>query len=255
MIPVTHNNSQKNPSHNLSRDQSGSQSTPMTQSFQKSITHKRIKRLTKKAQVIGQVFVYILAAVTFVLISLFGYNAITQFVGNSEQVEFLSFKNSFERSVKDIYTEYGAVRQEKYSLPAEYSKICLVNLNAGSDKFTPDKVEELCSHNALACSVVNEMLSQDNGNANGLAYGKFDSNVFLSPTSPYPIKLYRFTLCDIHPDGTCTEIPYLCTPLRSGLLNLVLEGKGDHTEISLPQSSSTEEVSQGDDFADVSISN
>lgn len=202
-----------------------------------------LKRIAKKAQVIGQVFVYILAAVTFVLISLFGYNAITQFVGNSEQVEFLSFKNHLEKSVKDIYTEYGAVRQEKYSLPAEYTKLCLVNLEATRANFSNNptdatSIESLCKQNALACSVVNEMFSpQNNGNANGGAYGAFDSNVFLSPTSPYSIKLYRFTLCDMKESGECPQVPFLCVPLHKGLLNLVLEGKGDHTEISLPQPS------------------
>ncbi len=180
-----------------------------------------------KGQIIGQVFVYILAAVTFVLITLFGYNAIQGFVANSESVEFLSFKSELERSVKDVYTEYGAVRQENYNLPPSYREVCFVNLEAS---FAQGDINELCSHNALACSVASELLS----NPSDAGYGKFDQNVFLSPTAPYALKIYRFTLCQGECEGVGDFLPYLCVPVSGGRVSLVLEGKGDHTEISLP---------------------
>ena len=186
------------------------------------------RKLGSRAQVIGQVFVYILAAVTFVFISLFGYKAVTQFVSHSEGVEFLSFKSSLEKSVKDVYTEYGAVREMTYNLPASYSEICLVNLEKKFSETDLHGEDGLCKHNALACSVASELT----GDAGEAGYGMFDQNVFLTPTSNYPIKLYRFTLCE----GDCTgsDIPFLCTPISAGRFSLVLEGKGDHTEISLP---------------------
>ena len=74
---------------------------------------------SKKAMGVGEVFVYIIAALTFALIMIFGYKAINQFLEKGQQVEFVQFKTELESSVKNIYSEYGSVREVRLT-QAEY---------------------------------------------------------------------------------------------------------------------------------------
>ena len=51
---------------------------------------------------IGQVFVFITAAITFAFILIFGYSAVSDFLEKGETVEFYQFKNTIESSVKAL---------------------------------------------------------------------------------------------------------------------------------------------------------
>ncbi|MBU0470168.1 MAG: hypothetical protein KKA62_01345 [Nanoarchaeota archaeon] len=167
------------------------------------------KNFNKKAMAIGQVFIFIVAAITFALIMIFGYKAITGFLKSGEDVAFVQFKTSLETSIRKIYTEYGSVRVSKFTLPSIYEQVCFVNLDAAYDP-------ELCKFDQAACSVWED--------AKG--YDSVDENVFMKPTAPVKIKVHQI---GIDPDeGT----DFLCVPVRQGFFNLVLEGKGDRTELS-----------------------
>src|SRR3989338_2314117 len=100
----------------------------------------------KKGIGVGQVFIFIIAAITFALILIFGYKAITGFIQSGESVAFVQFKTGLESSVKKIYTEFGSVRVERYSTPLGYSQICFVDLDKPYDA-------DLCSFDQVACSV------------------------------------------------------------------------------------------------------
>src|SRR3989344_7543560 len=79
---------------------------------------------------IGQVFIYVLVALTFSVIMIFGYKSITEFVQRGEDVQFYQFKTDLESSIQRIYTEYGSVRLEKYVAPTKYTQICFVDLDS-----------------------------------------------------------------------------------------------------------------------------
>jgi len=83
----------------------------------------------KKGMGVGEVFVYIVAALTFALIMIFGYKAINDFLVSGEEVEFVQFKNSLESSISKIYTEYGAVRIQNFYVPGKYDQVCFVDFN------------------------------------------------------------------------------------------------------------------------------
>ena len=57
----------------------------------------------KKGLGVGQVFIFIVAALTFALILMFGYRAIAGFLKSGEDVAFVQFKTGLESSVKKIY--------------------------------------------------------------------------------------------------------------------------------------------------------
>ncbi len=174
------------------------------------------KAWNKKAMGVGQVFVFIISAITFALIMIFGYRSISGFLESGEGVQFVQFKNNLESSINKIYTEYGAVRLEKFSLPSQYEQICFVDLDA-------DVNPELCAIDPIACNVWNETKDNrrkdDDGVTDLSAYESADENVFLTPISPVRIKVHQISMGG----------GYLCTKIVSGQFSLRLEGKGDRT--------------------------
>ena len=169
----------------------------------------------KKAQM-NQVFMYILAAVTFALIAIFGYRAIASFLESGEQVEYVKFKNNLESEIKSVYTEYGAIREQTFYVPGEHQQICFVDMDK---KATHNEIEALCQKDELACSIWQQAQEVQEDHIGG--YDVVDQNVFLTPSSPVPLKVFRIE----------TEEGYLCIPLSDGSFTIFLEGKGDHTLI------------------------
>jgi hypothetical protein len=176
----------------------------------KKIKTKKVAKMNKKGAGIGQVFAFIVAGLTFAFVLIFGYGAINDFLEQGETVEFLQFKNELESSIKQISSEYGAVRQTTFYMPAKYEEICFVDLDTKYDSNS-----ELCNRNIIACDVW-ETASLEGG------YGAADENVFLNPAAPVSIKVYTF---DIEED-------YLCVPVHGGQFTLRLEGKGSRTYIT-----------------------
>jgi hypothetical protein len=167
----------------------------------------------KKGMGIGQVFIFIISAITFALIMIFGYQSISQFIQSGEDVAFVQFKTGLENDIKKIYTEFGSVRISEYNLPIEYEQICFIDLDAKSDP-------ELCKEDPAACSIWEGADPED-------GYNSVDENVFLRPVAPHKIKVY-----DLEIDND--EKDYLCLPIANGGFSLYLEGRGDHTLLAKP---------------------
>ena len=85
---------------------------------------------TSKAQIIGQVFVFILAGLVFVLIITYGYKAIQYFMEQQEQVVLLDFRTDLERTVEGVKRDYGTVRKIELTLPNKYQGVCFFDLDS-----------------------------------------------------------------------------------------------------------------------------
>ncbi|MBW3019555.1 hypothetical protein KY329_05220 [Candidatus Woesearchaeota archaeon] len=83
--------------------------------------------MENKAQIIGQVFIFILAGLVFILIVAYGYKAIQGFGEKSEQVSLIDFKNDLDRSVESVKRDYGSVRQVSLRLPSKYAGVCFLD--------------------------------------------------------------------------------------------------------------------------------
>ena len=169
---------------------------------------KKIKG--NKAMAIGQAFIFMVAAITFALVLIFGYKAITDFLDKGEQVEFIRFKTDLETNVKKIYTEYGSVRIKSFNIPIKYTQICFIDL---SQKPPNNCLSKL---GVFACDTWKTAAEQGGG------WSKSDRNVFLKPAVEIPIKVYEISMTE----------NYLCIPIKKGRFKLALEGKGDRTELS-----------------------
>jgi hypothetical protein len=176
---------------------------------------------TKKAMGVGQVFIFIMAALTFSLILIFGYKTIIGFISSGEDVAFIQFKEGLEDSIKSIYTEYRAYRLEAFNLPGVYESICFIDLDYdGDDK--EQLVDGLRSKNALAASVWEDAAD----------YSEADQNVFLTPTAKVPIKVHNI---EIYLDGVDegSKVGFDCMDIKRSSFQMELEGRGDKTRISL----------------------
>ena len=169
--------------------------------------------MNKKGLAINQVFVFIIAGLIFALIMIFGYQAITGFIGTSEDVLFTKFKTSIEADVQKIHTDFGSIRKKTYTLPSQYEEICFVNM----DQPFPS---EGCSLGLSACDTW-KTATQEGG------YAKVDQNVFLKPSAS-AIKVAPITLTDVQDNPQNS----LCVKTINGGFTIILEGKGDHAVIS-----------------------
>ncbi len=166
---------------------------------------------SKKGFVIGQVFIFILVLVTFALIMIFGYKTISGFLESGEEVEFVQFKNDLEGSINRLYTEFGAVRVEKFSLPLRFQKICFVDLNYQGEDST-ELLQSFCQEDPLNCGVWEDAMGGEN----------VDQNLFLTPVAKRKIKIEKMAV-----NGG-----FFCEEVVGGTFRLRLEGKGHKTELS-----------------------
>ena len=81
----------------------------------------------RKAQIAGQIFIYIIAIVVVGLIIAYGYSAIKGFTEKGEEVEYITLRTNIENSVKSIASDYGSVKRPDISIPGKYEMVCFVD--------------------------------------------------------------------------------------------------------------------------------
>lgn len=190
--------------------------------------------INKKGIGVGQVFLFIIAAITFALILIFGYKTINGFLVSGEKVQFVQFKSDLQTSIKSIYTEFGAVRLEQFHLPPTFDQICFVDVDGDPTTALNQELQQL---DPIAYNVWQEADGRAKAaRAAGLDvtnYEYADQNVFFQPLSPVQIKVHKMSI----QHTSDSQKDYLCPPVVNGVFSLRLEGKGDKTELSLPPAS------------------
>lgn len=162
----------------------------------------------KKAQVIGQVFIFIIAAVIFVMILFYGYRAITGFLDTKEEVEVANFKTTIESKVKSVRISYGSRRKVVLSLPAKYQEFCAVDPNMTGVHLQEFQQLHPLMHNAWRSDQSN--------------------TIFLRPLLETAIQIEDIAVTGpTYPD----QPGYLCLPIINGQLVIGLEGLGDRAQV------------------------
>jgi hypothetical protein len=182
--------------------------------------------LGKKGLGIAQAFVFIVAAITFVFIMIFGTKMVLGIIGKGDKVQFAQFETDLSSSVRKMYSQYGSVRTETFRLPGAYEQICFVDLDKNPATLDGE-LDALCSFDVLACDVWEGAWSSDDPDKQG--YSAADQNVFLTPS---PEGTAQMKIYQIQVGGEYTG--FLCENLPKGKFSLRLEGKGDSTQISIP---------------------
>jgi len=173
--------------------------------------------MRKKAVVMSQVFIYIVAAIVFAVVLIFGYQAISGFLEKGEQVAFVTFKTDLESAVREVYSDFGKVvvynERNPFSVPGEYERVCFLDL----DYEGPKEIRGICILNSpdyhfIACDYWRS----------GTGWEEADQNVFLEPAGLGPIKVLPVKM----------DKGYACFPVIGGRIEMRLEGEGTYVEIS-----------------------
>jgi hypothetical protein len=177
----------------------------------------------RKAQIIGQVFVLILAGIIFVLILGYGYKAIQGISQRGNEVAFIDFTSTLKSEVKSISLSYGSVKKvELAGLPMRYKKICIVTGNKDPQVDVKGK-PQFNEMSELAGLPENASLIYE-------VYETGGDNVFFEPSAPKNILL---------PDIQASSDPekqsdqrWFCEPVDQGTVVLRLEGLGNAVRVS-----------------------
>lgn len=163
----------------------------------------------KRAQIIGQVFIYILAIVAFAAILSFGYIAVQKLLQKQCDVKSIKFKTDLESTFSEIFGSYGKVRNNlDFTLPCETTKVCFVDFDSENKACESEEVTP------QACNYLSSYASSD----------ETDQNVFLDPPSEIKLK--------VSPLKFDEDIGTYCISAKSGRIKLRLEGKGTYVKVS-----------------------
>ncbi len=147
----------------------------------------------KKAQIHGQVFIYVLTLIITAAILLYGYNAIKGISKRAEQVELINFKDDLKGDFEKMSSDYGSVKTKTYNVPSKVKEVCFYQ----EGDVLPPNINPL---------VRDSILDTDN-------------NIFLVIGNAIePMKLSRIEV---------NNGPIVCISISSNRLKLRLEGLGD----------------------------
>jgi hypothetical protein len=155
--------------------------------------------MNKHAQIIGQVFVFILAGIVFVLILGYGYKAIMSFMERGEQVQLLDFRNQLDSTFSIIKRDYGSVQRVDVRVPPKTEQVCFVNT---PPELTGPQQQALETRYPLFAS----------------AWSTGSENIFLIPRQPTPILVK---------DIQVMSAGYCCIAAVNGRVSLRVEGTGN----------------------------
>lgn len=88
---------------------------------------QEIKMKRKKAQISGQVFIYILALIIFSGVLLYGYKAVKMFGEQSEELIITQMTNEIRTQVGKIESQYEYVEKLQLAVPENYEKVCFID--------------------------------------------------------------------------------------------------------------------------------
>ncbi len=177
----------------------------------------------KRAQIVGQIFVYTFASFIFMLVLIYGYKAINQFIDNQRQVEMIEFKTELESSIYGIAPTLNTERKA-IKVPGDVQKICFVDLRLDpiGTTYPSDTRPEMPSIPGL-CQAGPPAHKDFNARMCNSWDEDIQKNVLF-----YPSMNLHVNVGDITPqDSSGNEAGYLCVEVSNGLVYLDFKGNGD----------------------------
>jgi hypothetical protein len=163
-------------------------------------------RVGKKALLPGQVLIFILAGLIFVLILGFGYKAVNDLLKSAEDINLAELKSEFEASVESAKGSFESVRRIDLRVPKSIYEICF---------FDFDNCESLVD-------VVSETGVMLDWAVSACSFGS--SNVFSVP------RLWELSVNDLRIDSSLEE-NFLCVKAERNIVTFKIKGKGNFVEI------------------------
>ncbi len=171
----------------------------------------------KKAQIAGQIFIYIIAIVVVGLIIVFGYRSIKDFTAKGEQVEYITLKNSMENSFKSIVSDYGSIKRPDFDVPGKYTMVCFVDHTIKDEAAI--NTYSLCRQEG---SVYEPVICS--------SWKIGDDNVFMIPDGSESWNVGPITFKNDNKEYSGQ--PFMCFDVVNNKIKMQLKSLGDKVEIS-----------------------
>jgi len=82
----------------------------------------------KKAQMVGHIFIYIIAIVVFSLTILYGYKAINFFIERGSEVSFIQMESSIKTDIDKVKSDTrGTVKKKELVIPGGFEEVCFAS--------------------------------------------------------------------------------------------------------------------------------
>ena len=168
----------------------------------------------RKSQLYGQIFIYILTILIISLILIYGYNAITNFKGRTEQIVSLKLGEDIKSSVERIKPDYGSVVKKEIDVGGA-SQICFVESFPSILSTNTPVGKDSDDNNIIVNPIVKDSISSGS-----------DKNVFLiKKTVSNSFNVGSIRVSESIVTG---HTNVFCVYPKNGIAILKLTGKGDH---------------------------
>ena len=165
-----------------------------------------MKMQKKKAQIGGQIFIYILGLIIFSSLLIYGYKAVKDFRDRGDEVLLLKLYKDMDSSIQKTASDYGTVLKKELVIPSGYDEVCFVEKGKYSSTadFCNDKHPIICDY------------WKDNA----------PENMFLMEGG---LSKNEFAIGDIVIEN---DESAFCMDVTNGEVLLKIEGKGNYAVIS-----------------------
>lgn len=157
----------------------------------------------------AQIFIYILALVIGAGILIYGYNAVTGFKKQADDILYLQFENSLKNDLKSI--SYESIKRKTYDMPAAINQICFRTIDAVYTDVTDEQIRQNNKYKYPLIEAAIQAETQD--------------NVFLYPKGDK--SFFGGINIDLG-----TNVKFKCFNVESGILSITLKGQGSSVAIT-----------------------
>lgn len=169
--------------------------------------------IQKKAQMAGQIFMYILAIIVFSMTLLYGYKAINYFNERSSEISYLQLESDIKNEVEKVQGDTkGTIKKKVLTIPGSYDHVCFVE---SYPTFPPASSPPgvVATQYTLINNHINAPISAT------------DKNMFLAPPGDM-----SFYIGDIKVEEEAAQEE--CVEVINGKVTLKLESMGNHVWVS-----------------------
>ena len=170
----------------------------------------------RKAQIIGQVFIFIMALLVAGLVILFGVSFIKDYLAKQDQVLLADFVRQVENDVKK--TGYGSIEIDTFRFPKNYDEICFVDFEVTS----------------VTDPGLNPRVSSEVATRGGVVSPEFNKDLFLINTQGTPDNTADDSIFSAAVGKVKVSDPkyYHCISSSQGTLKLRFEGVKGGVQVS-----------------------
>ena len=176
----------------------------------------------RRAQILGQALLFVLGAIIFAMILLYGYRSISTLGEMKSQVCVIETQNTLKNQIERVTASVGTVRRMDLTLCPGFETICFVdNRMFQGSSYTDSQIQT--GPNTYKTRVDFLAENQSALMADAVRRGS-DQNIFLKPASETQIRVGPLTVLE--------NQGFFCIDnIESSTVSLRLEGLGKTTQV------------------------